>query len=169
MDFLCSDNAFCATGVGCKADCVSEIQCSCCQQCYATEVTMCTKVSPSRNGCRIIMDDSLNEESSMLEAKNDVDPTSWRYNKDFPFQVIDDVDSDDPWTVNGWIDIQDLPIYYMPGIGVPGVNCSTLMLSDHYAMHNDDQLRFIEQPDYPCTDFGKRLIYFLIMEWFYFG
>jgi hypothetical protein len=115
------------------------------------------------------MDDSLNEESSLLEVKNVVDPNSWHYNKDFPFHVTDDVDSDDPWTVNGWVDIQDLPIYYMPGIGVPKVNCSTLMLRENYAMHNDDQLRFIELPDYPCTEFGKRLIYFLIWQAFYFG
>lgn len=168
MDFMCTGDAFCNAGARCTADCVSEIQCSCCQQCYATEVAQCSKVSTVQEGCRIIMDDNFNLKSSLIEAKNG-ETNLWTPNKDFPFQVTDDVDTDDPWTVSGWIDIEDLPIWYSPGIGVPNTNCSSLMSNNRYAMRNDDQLRFIELDDYPCTEFGKRIIYFLIMEWFYFG
>ena len=119
----------------------------------------------------MIMDDTLNEVSVLLEAKTVVDPRSWYYNKDFPWQVTDKVDSDDPWVITGWVDIQDGPIWfkgYLGGdIGVPETNCSTLM--KQYKMRNDRQLRFIPLEDYPCTEYGKSLIYFLIMQWFYFG
>eukprot|EP00980_Cylindrotheca_fusiformis_P012201 scaffold2962_cov126-Cylindrotheca_fusiformis.AAC.17 len=152
----------------CSANCVSDMSCSCCFQCYAREVDACSKVSPVEQGCRIIMDDDLNMKSSMIEAKNG-DTGGWTYNKDFAFQVTDRLDTDRPWTVRGWIDIEDQPIWYMPRIGVPDVNCSTMMTTDRYVMRDDSQLRFIELPDYPCTEFGKRIIYFLIMEWFYFG
>eukprot|EP00980_Cylindrotheca_fusiformis_P012202 scaffold2962_cov126-Cylindrotheca_fusiformis.AAC.18 len=96
------------------------------------------------------MDDNLNMKSSMIEAKNG-DTGSWHFNKDFAFQVTDKVDTDDPWTVRGWIDIEDQPIWYMPAIGAD-VNCSTMMSTDRYVMRDDSQLRFIELPDYPCTE-----------------
>ena len=91
------------------------------------------------------------------------------FNKDYLFEVTDRAGTEIPWTVYGTVDIQEGVLTYAPTIGAPDLECSALMLGGFYKMHNDDQLRFFEVPDYPCTEFGKRIIYFMIMEWFYFG
>ena len=51
--------------------------------------------------------------------------------------------------------------------GVPDVTCDGI-LKDRI-MKDDSQLTFTNIPDHPCTPFGKNMIYFMIMEWFYFG
>ena len=135
---------------------------------------MCAKVSPSLNGCRMIMDDNLNQLSSVLQAINPVpDPNVFfGFDRDFPFVVTDkiNIDSEDSaYSVNGWVAVNGGPMIYSPKIGVPDVTCQELMANDWYAMRDDSQLRFMEVPGYPCTEFGKRIIYRLIMEWLYFG
>mmetsp|Transcript_43288 Transcript_43288/g.104630 ORF Transcript_43288/g.104630 Transcript_43288/m.104630 type:complete len:211 (-) Transcript_43288:34-666(-) len=172
MEFLCQDNAVCSTTWGCSSDCLSAVECSCCARCYDNKVVMCAKVSPSLDGCRMIMDDNLNHQSSVLEAKNPVDSNTYYHDKDFAFVVSDKINivsEDSVYSVYGWIRIDGGPISYNPQIGVPDVTCHELMTDDWYAMRDDEQLRFMEVPGYPCTEFGKRIIYRLIMEWLYFG
>jgi hypothetical protein len=50
---------------------------------------------------------------------------------------------------------------------VPAVTREALIMD--YAIQDNQQLTFLAVPDHPCTDFEKALIYFLVMEWFYFG
>ena len=50
---------------------------------------------------------------------------------------------------------------------VPAITRDELLQS--YAMQDNIQLTFLTIPDHPCTDLQKALIYFLVMEWFYFG
>ena len=126
------------------------------------------------DGCRMIMDDNLNQKSSLIQAKNPVeDSDPWLiYDTNFPFVVTDkiNIDSEDSaYSVYGLIRVDGGPITYNPRIGVPDVTCHELMTDDWYAMKDDSQLRFMEVPGYPCTEFGKRIIYRLIMEWLYFG
>lgn len=163
--------------MGCSSDCLSAaaVECSCCRKCYADAVTMCIKVSPSVDGCRVIMDDNLNKQSSVLQAKNvpleDTNPYLI-YDTDFAFVVTDKInlDSEDTaYSVYGSIPVDGGPISYNPRIGVQDVTCHELMTDDWYRMRDDQQLRFMEVPGYPCTEFGKRIIYRLIMEWLYFG
>ncbi|CAJ1947807.1 unnamed protein product [Cylindrotheca closterium] len=173
MEFLCQERGLCSTNMGCSSDC--NVECSCCRRCYASGVAMCAKVSPNlENGCRMIMDDNLNKQSSVLQAKNidDGSNTYLLYDTDFPFVVTDkiNIDSEDSaYSVYGSIPSNGGPITYNPQIGVPAVTCQELMTDDWYKMRDDSQLRFMEVPDYPCTEFGKRIIYRLIMEWLYFG
>ncbi|KAL3939696.1 MAG: hypothetical protein SGBAC_005617 [Bacillariaceae sp.] len=175
MEFLCQDNAVCSSRImGCSSDCLSAVQCSCCGRCYDSKIAMCAKVSPSLDGCRMIMDDNLNKQSSVLQAKNPLDDPSTflGWDTDFAFVVTDkiNIDSEDSaYSVYGSIPVNGGPFSYSPGIGVPDVTCQELMTDDWYAMRDDSQLRFMEVPGYPCTEFGKRIIYRLIMEWLYFG
>jgi len=124
----------------------------------------------------MIMDDNLNQQSSVIEAKNPpgVDDSNLFLfdDTDFAFVVTDkiNIDSEDSaYSVYGSIPVDGGPIIYDPPIGVPDVTCHELMTDGWYAMRDDSQLRFMQVPGYPCTEFGKRIIYRLIMEWLYFG
>ena len=44
-----------------------------------------------------------------------------------------------------------------------------MRLMSKYKMANDSQLTFVDVEKYPCTAFGKNIIYFLVLEWYYFG
>eukprot|EP00980_Cylindrotheca_fusiformis_P012199 scaffold2962_cov126-Cylindrotheca_fusiformis.AAC.15 len=137
---------------------------------YTGAAKVCSKVSPVEQGCRVTMGDKANVKRAMLEVIN----VDWDYSSypsmGFAFNVTDDVDTDDPWTVLGLLDVDDEePMLFLPWAGVPDINCSRIMSEDRYIMHDDSQLTFTELEGYPCTEFGKRIIYFFIMEWFYFG
>jgi len=171
MEFLCQDNNVCTTKMACSSDCQSGVQCSCCQQCDNTSSSSkCEKVSPSPIGCRIRMDDNINKQSSVLQVKN---VNSNRiFGSDFPFAVLDKININSEvtaLTIRGAIPVNGGPITYKPSIGVPDVTCDKMMSDDWYAMKDDGQLRFTVEPGYPCTEFGERIIYRLIMDWLYFG
>eukprot|EP00980_Cylindrotheca_fusiformis_P012491 scaffold3073_cov66-Cylindrotheca_fusiformis.AAC.6 len=81
-------------------------------------------------------------------------------------KVTDDVDIDDPWTVEGLLDVDDeAPMLFVPEAGVPNIACSFLMEEGRYVMKNDTALTFTDIPGYPCTEFGKIIMYFFIFEW----
>ena len=46
---------------------------------------------------------------------------------------------------------------------------TTQQLVDKYVMADNAQLTFLAVEGHPCTAFERSLIFFLIMEWFYFG
>lgn len=119
----------------------------------------CAEVSPSGNICKIIMRDSLNEEVSLIRVKK---------KEDFIFMATDRPGTDDAWNVRVTVpsaDCKDCPMDIRAG--VPDTSCMRLM--SKYKMEDDSQLTFVDVEKYPCTAFGKNLIYFLVLEWFYFG
>eukprot|EP00980_Cylindrotheca_fusiformis_P012198 scaffold2962_cov126-Cylindrotheca_fusiformis.AAC.14 len=115
------------------------------------------------------MDDSHNMKLAMLEAINMDRDYSGYPNTDFAFNVTDDVDTDEPWSHQGVFNVVNGSLEWVGYVGVPDLTCSSLMAEDRYIMKNDTQLTFTDIPGYPCTEFGRKLIYFMIMEWFYFG
>ena len=119
----------------------------------------CAEVSPSGNICKIVMRDSLNKEVSLLRVKK---------RDDGIFIATDRPDTDDAWNVRVTVpntDCDNCPMDIRAG--VPDTSCKSLM--SNYEMVDDSQLTFVEDEKYPCTAFGKSIIYFLVMEWFYFG
>mmetsp|Transcript_12574 Transcript_12574/g.29806 ORF Transcript_12574/g.29806 Transcript_12574/m.29806 type:complete len:348 (+) Transcript_12574:107-1150(+) len=119
----------------------------------------CSEVSPSGNICKIIMKDSLNKEVSLLRVKK---------REDGIFIATDRPGSKDAWNVRITLpsnNCDDCPMHMKAG--VPDTSCSRLL--SKYKMRDDPQLTFVEDVRYPCTDFGKGIIYFLVMEWYYFG
>ena len=119
----------------------------------------CAEVSPSGNICKIVMRDSLNKEVSLLRVKK---------RDDGVFIATDRPGTDDAWNVRVTVpstDCDDCPMDIKAG--VPDTSCKILM--SKYEMVDDSQLTFVEDEKYPCTPFGKSILYFLVLEWFYFG
>ena len=119
----------------------------------------CSEVSPSGNICKIIMKDSLNKEVSLLRVKK---------REDGIFIATDRPGTKDAWNVRVTLpsnNCDDCPMNIKAG--VPDTSCSRLL--SRYKMQDDSQLTFVEDERHPCTDFGKDIIYFLVMEWYYFG
>lgn len=119
----------------------------------------CSRVSPSGSMCKVIMKDSMNKDESLLQVKALGGGS---------FVVTDGPDTDDPWNVRveaPTSDCKDCPLTVKAG--VPDVSCSEVKTD--YRMVDNEQLTFLDVISFPCTNFGKSIIYFLIMEWYYFG
>lgn len=128
---------------------------------------LCVEVSTKSgsNKCRVRMRDDLNIIYTTLQVE-EVGPNK--------YVVTDNIQSwcfeKGPWNV----DVKKLKSGALViDAGVPEVTCKELM--DGWPMRDDRQLTFTpdtyrnEPEEYPCTDFGKNLIYFMIQEWYYFG
>lgn len=80
------------------------------------------------------------------------------------YLVTDKVDSTTPWTVeviadaSGQLDVD---------AEVPELTTDELL--DRYRMEDDEQLSFAPVEGCPCGELEQALIYFLVLEWFYFG
>mmetsp|Transcript_24714 Transcript_24714/g.71311 ORF Transcript_24714/g.71311 Transcript_24714/m.71311 type:complete len:363 (+) Transcript_24714:117-1205(+) len=119
----------------------------------------CSEVSPSGNICKMIMKDRLNKEVSLLRVKKRGDGI---------FIATDRPGTEDAWNVRVTVPNNNCDDYPMDiKAGVPSTSCNKLL--SRYEMLDDSQLTFVEDEKYPCTSFGKNIIYFLIMEWYYFG
>uniref|UniRef100_A0A7S2A580 Bulb-type lectin domain-containing protein n=1 Tax=Trieres chinensis TaxID=1514140 RepID=A0A7S2A580_TRICV len=114
----------------------------------------CAKVSAKGKVCKMKMIDSLNKINTVLEVK---DLGNNRY------RVTDDIEGKKPW--KEIVEILDTGAI-LTDAGVPEVTCHDLL--EDYEMEDDSQLTFKKQGK-QCTEFSENLIYFMIMEWFYFG
>lgn len=118
----------------------------------------CRRVGLSSGVCRIRMIDHLNVNYVELESKDIGDGK---------FTITDNVLGKcgrDPWTEKAELDGENIII----DAGVPDVTCIE-MLEEYDVPLNDTQLDFLSMNEYPCTEFGQNLIWFMINEWFYFG
>jgi len=125
----------------------------------------CTEVSPSGNICKVVMKDSLNNAASLLRVKKLDEGT---------FMATDRPGTEDAWNVRVTVPAatsagdcggDDCPMTIKAG--VPDVSCKRLL--SKYEMVDDGQLTFVEDEKHPCTAFGRDILYFLVMEWYYFG
>jgi hypothetical protein len=107
--------------------------------------------------CRMQMRDSANATDSILQAKEIITDH---------YIVTDRLTSSDPWSVEVKVTSDDR-IETNVNNGVPKITIDELM--NRYIMKNDQQLTFTSVAGCPCAPFETSLIYFLIMEWFYFG
>ena len=123
----------------------------------------CSSVSLFGNECVIQMIDFHNMNIVIIQVKDLADGR---------FTVTDNFDSEScwgdgaPWEVsvevrnNGSLDID---------AGVPDVNCDEILTSPQYQMKDDVQLTFRPNSDRICNLFGRNLIYFMVLQWFYLG
>jgi hypothetical protein len=120
-------------------------------------VAACDDRAPVSSGaCRIEMLDGENLRHTTLQ----VEGSDSSY-----FTVTNGVDSESPWPVVVTLDADGNATF--ADAAVSAVTRAALLTD--YAMQDDPQLTFLPVPDHPCTDFEKALIYFLVMEWFFFG
>lgn len=107
------------------------------------------------NACRIQMLDNRNEIDTIIQAEEV---------RQGHYIVTDKVNTVDEWSVDVYLrDNRSLKIE----AGVRDVDYQGLI--DNYVMESGSQLTFLAVAGYACTEFETSLIYFLIMEWFYFG
>uniref|UniRef100_A0A7R9WA02 Bulb-type lectin domain-containing protein n=1 Tax=Pseudictyota dubia TaxID=2749911 RepID=A0A7R9WA02_9STRA len=124
----------------------------------------CTSISDFGNMCQVQMIDRSNENIVTIRV-NDLGKNK--------FEVIDNVnencgggDRGEAWTVplkvrNGGKGLVDIDA------GVPRLQCKNFV--PNYPMEDDSQLIWLRDGTYPCNEFGEALIYFMVMEWYYFG
>ncbi len=116
--------------------------------------------------CRIEMKDYINlvEEGpsvSVIELKEVPSRT-----KNRNFIITDKVDSEDSWSERFYISKKDDLVNVPMGLGDLLTKNQILK---KYKMKDDSQLVFSEISGSSCTEQDRALIYYFIMEWFYFG
>ncbi|MCO4792351.1 MAG: hypothetical protein KC493_01470 [Bacteriovoracaceae bacterium] len=116
--------------------------------------------------CRIEMKDYINlvEEGpsvSVIELKEVPSRT-----KNRNFIITDKVDSEDSWSERFYISKKDDLVNVPTGLGDLLTKNQILK---KYKMKDDSQLVFSEISGSSCTEQDRALIYYFIMEWFYFG
>jgi hypothetical protein len=105
--------------------------------------------------CRVVMIDDFNEFVTTLQVERV---------SEVLFVVTTGVGGEYPWSVevvlyeDGELDI---------AAGVPDIEYDELL--EEYELEDAGQLSFEEPTGYRCSAFEGSLIFFLIMEWFYFG
>ena len=105
--------------------------------------------------CRVVMHDDLNqiEPTLQVEQINDV-----------LFVVTSGVGTEEPWSVEA--------VLYEDGVlafdaGVPDLTHDVLL--QRYPLTDTGQLTFDLAAQTPCSALERSLVFFLIMEWFFFG
>ena len=110
----------------------------------------------SEDACRLRMVDRVNGTSPLLQVIR-LDPSV--------FVVTDRLTSATPWSVEVRV-ATDGQLTFVTA-SVPRVSKADVV--SEYAARTEDWLTFQSVEGYPCDDFERALVYFLVMEWFYFG
>jgi hypothetical protein len=125
----------------------------------------CSSVSPFGDECVVQMIDFLNMNIVNLQVK-DLGKGRFTVTDNYDGESCHGGDGGEPWEVsvevqgNGNVDID---------AGVPDVNCQEMLTTPWYQMEDDVQLTFRPNENHMCNLFGRNLIYFMVMQWFYFG
>jgi hypothetical protein len=107
--------------------------------------------------CRVQMHDSNRSVDSLLQSKE----IQARV-----FLVTDRLTSIEPATVEVSVSAEEILESSVDG-GIPRITVEELQ--QRYVMKDDQQVAFTPVSGYSCTAFERSLIYFLIVEWFYYG
>lgn len=120
-----------------------------------TDGTDLGEVSAPEGPCRVVMTDALNGFQDTLQAEQRA-PDAW--------VVTAGLDTTEPWNVSVHLR-GDRTLEF--DACVPAVTIDSLLTG--YPMVNSRTLTFVEPADHRCTAFESSLIYFLVLEWFYYG
>ena len=110
---------------------------------------------PGDPACRMQMIDSMNDIETVLQVV---------HMEELGYIVENGIGSDTLLEVE--VKITDGGVIET-NVGAPKIGCAEMKTD--YQMSDSEQLVFSEIEGHPCSDFEMSLIFFLVMEWFYFG